>query len=65
MSDAKKCDRCGKLCEGFPSVSDCSLFDDWWRYSLIRDNHPYPEEKLDLCVNCKRSLAKWFKEEQR
>lgn len=56
--DAKKCDRCG------------ALYDPWafgdsesnaWRYSVVKDCHPYPEEhELDLCHNCKYELEKWL-----
>lgn len=51
--DAKKCDRCG------------ALYDPWaygeaWRYSVVKDCHPYPEHKLDLCHNCMYELEKWI-----
>ena len=52
--DAKKCDRCG-------AFYDPWAFGEAWRYSVVEDCHPYPEEhKLDLCHNCKFALEKWI-----
>lgn len=63
MANAKKCDRCGALYDPwiFPSVS----FVEAWRYSVVKDCHPYPEEhKLDLCHNCMYELEKWLEGEK-
>ena len=66
MSIAKKCDRCGKLFEGILMLPPSELLNsDWWRYSITRDNHPYSEEKIDLCVNCNKSLYEWLKREDK
>ena len=61
MSDAKKCDRCKRLYDPedistFIRVSDSQA----WRYSVIRDNHPYKETKVDLCVKCIVKLEKFL-----
>ena len=58
MSDAKKCDRCGKLYDREEIVIDYS--DMWWRYGLIKDCHPYSEIRLDLCKECRIDLYKWL-----
>lgn len=56
-----KCDRCGRII----SLDDgMDLYDakkHWWRYDIEYDAHPYPAEKLDLCINCKKDLYKWIK----
>ena len=54
--NAKKCDRCGALYVPF----DYQNFKDAWRYSVLRDNHPYEETKLDLCYNCLFDLEQWL-----
>ena len=56
MSKAYKCDRCGILYVPklkFPK-------ENWWRYDIIKDCHPYETVKIDLCDACKLSLAKWL-----
>ena len=60
MSEAKRCDRCGKYYT--PNLTDFSYEDEWWRYSLYKDCHPYPEEKIDLCSDCRQKLYEWLKE---
>lgn len=50
MANAKKCDRCGALYDHAEA----------WRYSVVKDCHPYPEHKLDLCHNCMYELEKWI-----
>jgi len=55
--NAKKCDRCGQLYmpHTYANIGDA------WRYSILRDNHPYEEDRLDLCNGCKVALEKWLK----
>ena len=54
--DAKKCDRCGALYNPWAFGNSNA-----WRYSVVKDCHPYPEEyKLDLCHNCSYELEKWI-----
>lgn len=31
------------------------------RYVLIKDCHPYPEMRLDLCKECRVNLYEWIK----
>lgn len=57
MSYAKKCDRCGALFEPY----DYQNIGEAWRYSVLRDNHPYEENRLDLCNSCRIELEKWIK----
>lgn len=59
MSIAKKCDRCGKLYEN-ERIVDAG--ESWWRYSIMKDNHPYEEIRIDLCESCQRALADWIKQ---
>ena len=58
MSNAKKCDRCGKLYDIEEIVNDYS--DMRLRYALSKDCHPYPEIRLDLCKECRIDLYKWL-----
>lgn len=56
-----KCDRCGRT---FSLKDEIDLYDakrPWWRYDIKYDAHPYPTQKLDLCINCKEDLYKWIK----
>lgn len=60
MSKAYRCDRCGKY-----YAIDFNSFeytDERWRYSIYKDYHPYPEEKIDLCTECRKKLYDWLKE---
>lgn len=50
--NAKKCDRCGALYEHNIKFG--------WKYSVIKDCHPYPEQRIDLCHNCMYELEKWL-----
>ena len=59
MATAKQCDRC----KTFYIFNDiCELPDPIYRYSIIKDMHPYPEIKMDLCPNCLKELVKWIGE---
>lgn len=60
MSDAKQCDRCGKLYS--PDITNFDFNKDWWRYNIYKDNHPMDEYKLDLCNECRKKLYIWIKE---
>ena len=60
MSDAKKCDRCGKLYDREEIVSAIDYSDMRFRYVLIKDCHPYPEIRLYLCKECRVDLYKWL-----
>jgi hypothetical protein len=56
MSMARQCDRCGKLCKpkNFSTES--------YRYTVVKDLHPYPAVNLDLCEDCQESLVEWLNE---
>jgi len=56
-----KCDRCGAVMEPFKDKESVDLNKDDWRYSIVRDNFPYPESKIDLCLKCSSELAEWVK----
>lgn len=58
MSEAKKCDRCGKLYDTEEIIIDYS--DMRFRYELVKDCHPYPEFRLDLCKECRIALYEWL-----
>lgn len=60
MANAKQCDRCGKYYS--INLSSFNYEEDWWRYELHRDCHPYSEEKVDLCIECRKKLYNWLKE---
>lgn len=45
MSDIKKCDRCGEAYEPFFGVT---FDEEWWRYEVHKDCHPYEKIKIDL-----------------
>ena len=60
MSEAKKCDRCGDF---YDPLTIIDIFDEWWRFELHKDCHPFPMKKIDLCSNCRKKLYMWFKEE--
>ena len=58
MADAKKCDRCGKLYD--PEEIDIDYSDMRLRYVILKDCHPYPEMRLDLCKECHINLYRWL-----
>ena len=58
MSSAKQCDRCKKLY--LQDLNYSAIGQNWWRYNLSKDCHPYEEVVFDLCNGCKKSLAEWF-----
>ena len=60
MSEAKQCDRCGKLYE-LKFLDEVDYRADWWRFILSKDMHPYGEVKIDLCNECRKNLAEWYK----
>jgi hypothetical protein len=59
MSDIKKCDRCGDAYD--PYNLSTNYGDEWWRYEVLKDSHPYEEIKVDLCPECRKKLYKWIK----
>lgn len=61
------CDRCRREIKTIDlSLTDDDFKDGAWRYTVIQDCHPYPEKiEIDLCLNCKKELAKWLKGEQK
>ncbi len=61
MASAYKCDRCGT----FYDSSDIFKYDgtedsEAWRYTLVKDCHPYPDHNIDLCPACKVMLYEWI-----
>lgn len=58
---ATKCDRCGYVFTLPEVMNNISYKDEYWRLSIHRDNHPYPEETLDLCPDCQKELLTWLK----
>lgn len=52
MSGAKQCDRCKQL---YSLPISFVAFDEWWRFSVLKDCHPYPEIRLDLCPECQKN----------
>lgn len=61
MASAKKCDRCGRLYENI-NASEFDPNKEFWKYSIVKDYHPYPTEKIDLCLPCWRDLYAWLME---
>lgn len=60
MSNAKKCDRCGKLYEErriYPRPQ-IKIIDE---YSETCQRAYMDLQDLDLCQNCKNSFFKWLK----
>ena len=58
MSDIKKCDRCGEAYE--PLLTGITLDDEWWRYEVYKECHPYEQIEMDLCPDCRKELYKWL-----
>lgn len=59
-----KCDKCGKIyspLEELGKIAECELDMKYWRYELYFDAHPYPQEKVDLCKDCKKKLYHWLR----
>ena len=52
MSNAYKCDRCGKLFSFREFSLDCILT----KYNVARDNY----YAYDLCPQCQTELERWF-----
>ena len=64
MSTVTRCDRCGKIYDPLYIMHCPSIINqEWWRYKVVRDCHPYEEIKVDLCPNCRKNLVKWLKGE--
>lgn len=62
MADIKKCDRCGDAYD--PYHMNINWDQEWWRYSVHKDCHPYSEIKLDLCPRCRKELVNWIKNKE-
>ena len=56
-----KCDRCGRVFSYLVDAKTYNLNEQYWRYEIYFDAHPYPAEKCDLCSDCKKDLYKWIK----
>lgn len=54
MSDAKKCDRCGKFYDAYEPINDASgfRFINSWNGAL--------QGIYDLCPDCMEELTKWL-----
>lgn len=59
--DAKRCDRCGAFFSPMEDSKGSRWEDEWWRYYIGKDNHPYGTTELDLCLNCRKELYRWIK----
>lgn len=55
-----KCDKCGKIYSDLEEIEEYKLNEKYWRYDLYFDAHPYPQEKVDLCKDCKKDLYNWL-----
>ena len=56
-----KCDRCGKVFSPIEdAIKNCDPRKKYWRYDIYFDAHPYPQEKYDLCDDCKKDLYNWI-----
>lgn len=62
MGNAKQCDRCKQYYRKEDLLKEFSLTDKEWRYSIEFDAHPYSAHKLDLCIECTKSLYSWLKQ---
>lgn len=63
MANAKKCDRCGKLCEDkrtYP-LPQIKIVDE---FSAINQRAYLELDILDLCFDCKLSFFDWLKEKK-
>lgn len=54
MSDAKKCDRCGK----FYDPNEITFKKDVSKFKLVRLKNCF-ERELDLCQECQCELKNW------
>lgn len=60
MANAKQCDRCGQF---YPiELFSINHEEEWWRYEIRMDCHPYGDTKVDLCTDCRKKLYNWLKE---
>lgn len=58
-----KCDKCGKVYFPLKELDEIARLEPntkYWRYELYFDAHPYPQEKVDLCKDCKKDLYHWL-----
>lgn len=60
MSNAKKCDRCGK----FYDPNEVTFKEDVSEFHLVRLKNCF-ERELDLCQNCQYELTNWMKKIQK
>lgn len=61
MSDAKKCDRCGKLYEIYNGV-EYKKFRQKFDWVEIRGGMSDPRRGFDLCEDCMMDLIDWLGE---
>ena len=59
---ARQCDRCGALYSD--NINDYTDTKEA-RLDVVKDCHPYPEIRLDLCDKCKKSLYNWLYKQSR
>ena len=64
MALITKCDRCGEIYDPWETYNHINPYENWWRYGLVKDCHPYSETRIDLCPNCKKDLERWFKNDK-
>lgn len=62
MAFAKKCDRCGKLYEGYNTNNDPKNINGFMTLNLDDKRLYYSHKPYDLCPDCKDSFEKWLKE---
>ena len=60
MSDAKQCDRCGKL---YVRYSGLQFTETGSRYNNITLYGTGFSKDYDLCIDCMRQLIRWLKNE--
>lgn len=59
MSEAKKCDRCGKLYECYKGVE---FNKSGFKYNYVRISAAISFMDFDLCEPCMTELVNWLKE---
>ena len=65
MANARKCDRCGKLYEGYNTENDSENINGIRTLNIDYQRMCYSHEAMDLCPECMESFWGWLRGKRR
>lgn len=60
MAQAKKCDRCGTLCDVYNTLNNETESNGFMFLNIDSQGDYWKHTALDLCPKCNEELHKWF-----